>query len=473
MNVVLDRFIAERNELCATIESVLNQVEGRDLTDAEQAVLEHTRTRIQELDKQIAPLEEYERVKAQHQSTIAELPRPEPRLAAVPDRERVPAQPRRLDGIEGAPQYRTAGAFVVDYLRAAGIMTRGHVDVDALTRVNQVRVVADQKTTDTTGILPTPIVGPVVDLIDANRPLISSLGGAKAMAGIPGTTFSRPKITQHVTVGTQASGEKTQLPSQKMTIAPVTFTKGTYGGTVDISRQDIDWTSPSAWDILIKDLGDVYAVQTETAVAAAFKAASTATPVVVATNDLKGWSLALYTAAMHAYQASFRMPDRIWCSLDVWAALGSLVDVARLVIPQDRVSEMGAPGTSELASFNGDLLGVPRIVVPTFVAGTCLVGSSSLYEVYEEVIGLLSVIEPSILGVQVAYGGYVAFGTLSATGIVSLTPPAGMPTIADVSPDLDAPTNPNPEEFASARGNGETTTESTSTPKGSNKGASS
>ena len=49
-------------------------------------------------------------------------------------------------------------------------------------------------------------------------------------------------------------------------------------------------------------------------------------------------------------------------------------------------------------------------MVPTFPAGTCIVGPSSLYEAYEEVIGLLSVIEPSILGVQVAYGGYVAFG---------------------------------------------------------------
>jgi HK97 family phage major capsid protein len=438
-NVVLERLLAERNELCATIESVLTQVEGRDLTDAETAVLNHTRDRIQELDKQIEPLEAYEQVKAQHQATVAELPRPE--RNGQPDR--VPAQPRRMDGNDNVPLYRTPGAFVVDYLRAAGIMNRGQADPEAMARVQQVRVVADQKTSDTTGILPTPIVGPVVDLIDANRPLISSLGGAKAMAGIPGTTFSRPKITQHTTVGVQ-SGEKTQLPSQKMTIAPITFTKGTYGGTVDISRQDIDWTSPGAWDILIKDLGDVYAVQTETAVAAAFKAASTATPVVVATNDLKGWTLALYTAAMHSYQASFMMPNRIWCSLDVWAALGSLVDVARLVLPQDTTAEMGAPGTSTLASFMGDLLGVPRIVVPTFAAGTCMVGNASLYEVYEEVIGLLSVIEPSILGVQVAYGGYVAFGTLSATGIVPLTAPAGMPTALEGGSDTDIPNNPSP-----------------------------
>ncbi len=438
-NIVLERLRGERQELIDTMESILGQVEGRDLTDAEQSVLAHTRQRITEVDKQIEPLEEYERVKAEHAAAVAVLPRPEP------GPNRLPAEPRRIDALDRAPHYATAGAYLADLCRAAGCGPRGNFgepDPAAQQRVYQARTVADQITSDTPGLLPAPIVGQVVNLIDANRPLISSLGGAKAM-GFAGSTFTRPKITQHTTVGVQ-SAQKTQLSSQKMTIAQVTFTKATYGGTVDISRQDIDWTSPSAWDVLIQDLANVYAVQTETAAAAAFKAAQTATPVTVATNDLKGWSLALYTAAMHAYQASFMMPDRIWCSLDVWAALGSLVDVARLVIPQDRVSEMGAPGTSTLSDFSGDLLGVPRIVVPTFAAGTCLVGNHTLFEVYEEVIGLLSVVEPSILGVQVAYGGYVAWGTLSATGIVPLTAPAGMPTLAEIGPDLEIPDNPAP-----------------------------
>jgi hypothetical protein len=144
---------------------------------------------------------------------------------------------------------------------------------------------------------------------------------------------------------------------------------------------------------------------------------------------LAGWATGLYTAAMHSYNASKRMPDRIWCSLDVWAALGSLVDTTRVVLPQDRTSEMGAPGTSSLASFAGDLFGLPRIVVPTFPAGTAIVGNSSLYEAYEEVIGLLSVIEPSILGVQVAYGGYVAFGSLDGNSFVPLTIVGTLPTM--------------------------------------------
>jgi HK97 family phage major capsid protein len=429
MNPVLDRLRAQRAEQMAAMDAVLGQVtDDRDLVDAEKSLLTATQQRLGEIDAQIKPLADYEQMRAQHEAAAAALPQPRP--------ERLPAQPRRADGGERDVQYRSAGEFLADYIRARGYVDH-QPDQQAMSRISaayQARVVADQKTTDTPGLLPTLIVGQVVDLIDANRPLIGSLGGAKALGNIPGTSFNRPKITQHVTVGQQTTGanEKTQLSSQKMTISPVSFAKTTYGGTVDISRQDIDWTSPGAWDILVRDLANVYAVQTETAAAAAFKAGATATAVVVATNDLKGWTLAIYTAAMHAYQAGFKMPDRIWCSLDVWAALGSLVDVARVVLPQDTVAEMGAPGTSTIASMRGDLLGVPRIVVPTFAAGTCIIGNSSMFEVYEEVIGLLSVIEPSILGVQVAYGGYVAFGALQGTALVPLTPPAGMPTMVEL-----------------------------------------
>ena len=83
------------------------------------------------------------------------------------------------------------------------------------------------------------------------------------------------------------------------------------------------------------------------------------------------------------------------------------------------------------------MIGLPRIVVPTFAAGTCIIGPSNLFECYEEVIGLLSVIEPSILGVEVAYGGYVANGTLEPTAFVPLTPPAGMRQIDPLTLDAE------------------------------------
>jgi HK97 family phage major capsid protein len=422
-NAVLVRLLEQRAEQTQSMDSVLSQVEGRDMVDAERSLLERARQRIGELDAQIEPLEAFESLRAAHGESSADAMRGTGPLPAP--------QPRRADGGDRGQEYRSAGAFLVDLIRARGLMDQGRVtDAAAAQRVAQARALVDQTTGDTPGILPTPIVGQVVNLIDANRPLISSLGGAMALGGIPGTTFTRPKITQHVLVGPQTA-EKTVLPSRQMKIDPIAFAKQTYGGTVDISRQDIDWTSPAAWDILIKDLADVYAIQTETAIAAAFKTAATATPVVCAANNLADWSTALYTAAMHSYAAGQRMPNRIWVSLDVWAALGSLVDVARLVMPPAQTEQPA--GTSELASFRGDVIGLPRIVVPTFPAGTCIVGNASLYEAYEEVIGLLSVMEPSILGVTVAYGGYVAFGSLAGPAFVPITPPAGLPTF-----DLDA-----------------------------------
>jgi HK97 family phage major capsid protein len=429
-NAVLESLRAQRAEQIGTMDAILGQIEGRDMVDAERGILEAARERIRALDAQIEPLAEFESLREVHGTALLGLPMaPDPGRALT-----VPAVPRRADGGDRGPSYRSAGEFMVDLLRARGIMHPGDApDEGARARVQQSRALANQTTSDTPGILPTPIVGTVVNLIDANRPLISSLGGAKALGGIPGITFTRPKITQHTVVGPQP-GEKQLLPSQKMIIGSVPFSKQTYGGTVDISRQDIDWTSPAAWDILIRDLADVYAIQTETAVATAFEAAATGAPVEVADNTLAGWALALYTAAAQSYSFAKRMPDRVWCSLDVWAALGSLVDVGRLVMPPAQTEQPA--GATELASFRGDVIGLPRIVVPTFPAKTCIVGPSSLYEVYEEVIGLLSVVEPSILGVTVAYGGYVAFGGLAEAGFVTLTAPADLPLVASMA---DAP----------------------------------
>jgi HK97 family phage major capsid protein len=437
-NPVLENMRAERAEQISNMDAILGQVENRDLSEAERGLLDRARDRIGLLDQQIEPLAEFEALRATHDATVSALPRPTPDTFAGGAGRRADVSPERV-------QYRSAGAYLVDYLRAHGIMERGIPDDQAAARIYQTR--ADQTTADTTGILPTPIVGQVVDLIDANRPLITSLGGARALGGIPGTTFTRPKITQHTQVGVQA-GEKTALPSRKMTIAPVSFTKATYGGTVDISRQDIDWTQPSAWDILVRDLANVYAIQTETATAAAFLAAATGTkpPALPATPVLADWTHALYTAAMHSYSAGQRMPTRLWVSLDVWAALGSLVDTTRVVLPPDAAvggdSANGFDvGGSSLADFRGDILGLPRIVVPTFAAKTCIVGPDSLYEVYEEVIGLLSVIEPSILGVQVAYGGYFAQGSLAGPAYVPLDLSAvtNLPTMAEADAgDADA-----------------------------------
>jgi len=421
---ILDRFQSERQEQVAYIDHLLGEVDsaGRDLSDTEQASLSASRERIQALDAQIEPLVNW----AQLREASANPP-----FTAPGARQ----QARALTGQQQAPTYNSAGHAMLDILATvqhrnlelASIFgprqETAAARLAALRDVDRVERAANQTTADTPGLLPVPVVGTVLNLVDANRPLITSLG-PRALGGIPGLKFARPRVTQHTLVGKQTA-EKTDLPTQAMKILSLEFTKETYGGYVNVSRQDIDWTSPTAWDLLIRDLADMYAVATETATATAFAgAAGMGGPVTVEDNTLAGWGSALYEAAALVYGGCGRLPDRLWCSLDVWAKIGPIVDPAHLVFPSNA---SGVAGTSTLTAFSGNMFDLSRVVVPTFPPGTCILGVSSMAEYYEERIGLLTAVEPKILGVEVAYGGYTAFGILEPDGFAELAPPVVTP----------------------------------------------
>ena len=200
--------------------------------------------------------------------------------------------------------------------------------------------------------------------------------------------------------------------------------KKTFGGALNVSRPDIDWTSPSAWNSLITDLQFEYAEETEDVVAAAFAAGITQSETIAAADEenLKAWIKALYLAAVKAATAggtkrarARRLPNAIWTSIDMWASLGAVIDAART----DHNATKAA-GEASPMSFAGSILEVPRIMVPGFAAGTIVVGRKEMFEFYEERIGLLQAIEPKVLGVEVAYGGYAAWGNLDATAFAKL-----------------------------------------------------
>jgi hypothetical protein len=273
---------------------------------------------------------------------------------------------------------------------------------------------------DTPGIIPVPIIGEVMNDVDGARPFISSLG-AKPL-DFAGETFKRPVITQHVAMGKQTTqATSTGLGSQKMTIGSVTFTKETWGGWLDVSRQEIDWTSPSAWNALLEDFNDQYGLVTENAAGDAFAAAVAAgnTPVEVAgavgASTLAQWVTAVYAGAALAYAGAGRMPDTIWMGLDLWGVLGPLLESQVPTMNND----LGQVNIGDMQA--GNLLKLPRVVVPSFPANTLIIGARRWTEVYEERIGLLQAVNPSILGVQIAYGGYIAYNTLKATAFCKVT----------------------------------------------------
>ena len=411
----------ERADQIAFVDELLAKVSadgGRDLVEAELSNLTAAKERIGKLDAQIGPLEEHETMRAAHEAASGPLIT-FPRDQAGPERMALGGGRRELP-------WSTAGQFVVDHLRARGHLTDGRggrmpADPEAAARINY--ALQNQTTTDTPGLLPHPITGTVVNLIDASRPFITSVGGGRSMGGIPGRTFGRPKITQHALAGLQTA-EKTELPSRKLVIDEVTFTKLTKGGALDVSRQDIDWTSPAAWDIIIRDLADAYAIDSENEAADAFVAGAAGhVPnggTVVGGDTLKDWSTALYQAAGLIYASSKKLPDRLWVSTDQWSAVGPLFDTA--------CCAGGSQGSSSIQSFSGNMFQVDRVVVPSFPASTVILGWAGAFEVYEEVIGLLTAVEPSLLGVEIAYGGYLAFGYVADEGVAPITPPAPVGT---------------------------------------------
>lgn len=436
-NAVLDRLRDERQRQFDFIDQLTERVEseGRDLVDAERQNVEAAHNRVRELDAQITPLEEFEQLREAHRSGGEQY-------RATGSRERGEQRgdqggERRGLGLqvnERAHEYRSAGEYLADVYRASGVGLRNREmrltqdDVDrAAARIRSLgsdiadgmlaRAAAPHNTTaEVPGLLPTTIVGQIMSDVDAARPFISSVG-ARDLGGIPGTSFERPTITQHVKVEKQTA-EKAEVANRQFIVGGVPFTKDTYGGWANVSRQSIDWTSPGVWDALMTDFVEQYALETENAAADAFAAAVTQTQelttAVGAEATLQELLAGLYGAATKAYQGSGRLPDAIWASLDWWAKLGVLVDHLKATTAGD------GGGDSSVTSFAGNLLRTPRYIVPSFPAGTLIVGVRSRTEVYEDRFGFLSAVEPKVFGVELAYGGYMASGTVKPSAFAKV-----------------------------------------------------
>lgn len=409
-NPLLDRLRDERktqiNLVDRTIEGATVDGQPRDLSQSERELLGRVRGRIEEIDEQVNDLVAFEQQRAASQQ-VNQLYRPSAATSQANGQGGgglgAHTQPRTW-------QYRSAGEVIVDQLKAAPKNLGGYADAGARERLlgagvwysgapegdiqaAQSRALeirrelpleqrATSITDDTPGILPEPIIGEIMSDVDAARPFISSIG-AKSM-DFAGETFSRPVITQHTAAGQQtAQGTSTGVGTQKLLINGVPFGKETWGSYLDVARQQIDWTSPSAWNAIVSDMQEQYGLQTENAAADAF-ATSVTQQVELAGDTLRDWLDALYAAASLAYSGGGRLPDGIWMSLDMWSTVGPIID--------SQVATNKVSGTSSATNFAGMLADVPRTVVPSFPASTVIIGASRWTEVYEDRIGLLQAV---------------------------------------------------------------------------------
>jgi len=277
----------------------------------------------------------------------------------------------------------------------------------------------DVQTTDTVGILPTPIVQPVYNNFRGLRPVIDAIGAKAMPAG--GKVFIRPSVTTHVSQAVQ-SAESAALQSGTFVVTSNQVSKGTYGGYVSISEQDMDWTDPAVVGLILDDMGRIYANTTDNVAADALLAGTTQSAVLTDPTSAAEWVSDIYDASVTILNNSNgNLPGHLFLSPNMFGALGKLVDLdGRPLFPQ--VGPMNAYGSMSPGSVsNIQAFGLQVVVDRNFAADTVIVGDASGFEIFEEQKGAISVDVPQNLTRTLAFRGYLATLMIDATKFVKLT----------------------------------------------------
>ena len=271
----------------------------------------------------------------------------------------------------------------------------------------------DVLTTDTLGLLPVPVLLPLVQDVNFLRPAVEAIGARAYPDGGTQKTFTRPTITTHTSVAAQAT-ELSAASATTMVIAANSVSKTTLAGQVTLSIQDIDFTSGPAMQLILNDLMGEYMIASDNFAADALLAAS---------SNQGGWDgtlsdlLTLIYGAAQSISANRNwLPTHMFVSVDVWAQLGKLADsTGRPVFPliANGLSGQNALGAQSATSWNGNPLGLQLIVDSNFAAKTIVVtrvgqGAGDAFEFYESIRGLMSVEVPSVLGRTMSFHGYVS-----------------------------------------------------------------
>jgi len=395
----LDAELQERMQAQAGLVATAQAAE-RDLNSAERETMTQLRSRVVEIKEQLQELDSFAEIATQVNDRMQQV-----------DRALTTA---RRSGTADVVEYRSAGAWVNDYWQAKSGIKAAQDRIETFNRT-----AAHQLTTDNPGVIPDPILGGVINFIDAARPIVNAIGPQVLTTG----TFHRPHVTQHTQVGRQFYfnatdiTEKVELSSRKMLIERLNVEASTYGGYVNVSRQNIDWSVPNIMDIVINDLAAQYAIETEEATADALATTQTAPVTYPLTPTADELAVAIWTAMGTVYSVTKGQgrpvlaiaPDR----------LGDFGPLFAPINPQNAQSS-GFMASNFGQGLIGSISGVPVVVSAALDSGEAFLFSTAAIEVWEQRIGSLQVVEPSVLGVQVAYAGYFATLIVTDDAIVPL-----------------------------------------------------
>jgi HK97 family phage prohead protease len=274
----------------------------------------------------------------------------------------------------------------------------------------------DIVTTDTPGLLPTQVLGPVYNNFIGRRPVVDAIG-VKAMPQA-GKVFIRPEVTTHTTIGASIAE---QSPSQgTLVVFNNQVTKQIFGGYVNISEADIDWSDPAILSVVLDDMGRIYANATDNYAADQLVAGTTQTEAFALADIAKPevWAAEIAKAASTILSASNgNLPTHLFVAPDRWQDLLGLSDSSkRPLFPQ--VGPMNAFGNLAPGQYNGNAFGLQVVVDRNFASGVAIVADASGFELFEQQKGAISIDSPSTLSRTLAFRGYFAALMIDASKFV-------------------------------------------------------
>jgi hypothetical protein len=273
----------------------------------------------------------------------------------------------------------------------------------------------DVLTTDTAGLLPVPVLGPVFENLNQSiRPVVAAVGARAYPDGGTQKTFVRPTWTTHTSVATQST-ELSAVSATTPVIASNVISKTTLAGQVTLSLQDVDFTSPGSMDIIIRDLMGQFMQASDNLAADGLVAGANASGATwtVTANDPSSLVTSLYTCAYNILENTNFLPDHIFVSSDVWRSLGGQLDASkRPIFPYAGANGLigynafGEANITVANTFNP--FGLTMCADKNFASGTLVVARAAAIEYYESIRGLLTRDEPSTLGKVMSYHGYAS-----------------------------------------------------------------
>jgi HK97 family phage prohead protease len=277
----------------------------------------------------------------------------------------------------------------------------------------------DIVTTDTPGLLPTPIWQNTYNNFIGRRPVCDAVTVRPMPAG--GKVFIRPEVTTHTSIGASI-GEQSPTAGT-LVVFNNQVTKQIFGGYVNISEADIDWSDPSILQVVLDDMGRIYANATDNYAADQLVAGASVTQAFALADVAKPevWMAEIAEAASTILSSSDgNLPTHLFVAPDRWRNLLALSDTAnRPIFPQ--VGPMNAQGDLGVNQYGGNAFGLSVVVDRNFASGTAIVGDASGYELFEQQKGTMSIESPSTLSRTIALRGYFAALMIDPTKFVKFT----------------------------------------------------